>query len=179
MELPKAYLKRYPGITGKKSGFLITGGKCFYLFGNRCCEAKCELLMINSDSMSVMSDTHESLLAYLSEESSDGVQGLRLYIGGKMALRVRELVLMYSVPLNGHEFCGIISGGMALPTQDVRFTDNRLTEVIRTLLQRREEVHFTADEQIKQLALSIERDEVKALSELHLAGMPLTEKDEE
>lgn len=166
-------LKKYPSIQGRKSGMFMAGDRCFYLYGNRCCEAKCELLMINSDNTDILSDSHSRLLVYLTH-GLDG-NGFTLYCGGKLSLRIKEFVLLYSIPVVNHELCGVISGGSELPGQDSQFTDRRLLALLKSLIHRQRNVCGYTDENFREIAKELEGKEIKALNDLYLAGTPISD----
>lgn len=168
-------LKKYPSIQGRKSGMFMAGDRCFYLYGNRCCEARCELLMINSDNTSILSDSHSRLLVYLTQGGENN--GFTLYCGGKLSLRIREFVLLYTIPLINHELCGVISGGTELPKQDAQFTDRKLLTLLENLIHRQRSVSGYTDENFREIARELEGREIKALNDLYLAGRPISEGD--
>ncbi len=166
-------LKKYPSVQGRKSGMFMAGDRCFYLYGNRCCEAKCELLMINSDNIGILSDSHARLLVYLTQGGEK--TGFTLYCGGKLSLRIKEFVLLYSIPLVNHELCGVISGGTELPVQDSQFTDPKLLELLKGLIHRQRNVCGYTDENFREIAKELEGREINALNDLYLAGKPIFE----
>ena len=160
-------LRLYFNVKGRKSGFCLSGGNGKYLYGNRICTANCELLLINSESISIRSDSHDCLLVYVSQEQNPT---LTVYNEGKLALHIKEFVLAYSIPLANHEICGIISGGTEYPAQDIRFTDHRLIELFVRLLKPRRSVRPFVDKEFRELAEMVEKGELSSLNELYLAG---------
>ncbi len=166
-------LKKYPSLQGRKCGIYMSGNECFYLYGNRFCEAKCELLMINSDVINVLSESCNSLLVYLTEEKGGD---FTCYCGGKLSLRIKEFVLLYTIPLVNHEVCGVISGGSELPIQDVQFTDRKLLVLISKLIHRHKSLSSFKDENFREVAQAIENAEIEALNELYLAGKSINDK---
>lgn len=158
-------LKKYPSLSGRKSGIYISDGKCLYLYGNRFCEAECRLLLINSDMVSVLSEQCDGLLAYVSGEGD-----LTVYCKDRLLLRVKEFLLLYTIPLAKHSICGVISGGSEFPCQDLRFTDTRAVALLERLIYRRRSIPCFKDDNFLELARELEGSEINALNELFLNG---------
>ena len=168
-----AKLKNYIEVEGQKSGFVMRNNGCLYLFGNRCCEAVCELLIINSERLEINSDTSDDLLLYL----SDKCKKITVYKSGKLVLNVKELLLIYTIPLGEQKICGVISGGASLPFQDVHYSDDRISHLIKAILKHKELPRNTSDSYFSDIAKELEKAEIKALSELNLRGEGITIKN--
>ncbi|MCH5196780.1 MAG: hypothetical protein J1F28_08695 [Oscillospiraceae bacterium] len=162
--------KNYLELEGRKSGFVMRNNSGLYLFGNRKCEAICELLTINSERLEVNSDFCDNLLLYLSEEQNK----ITVYKSGKLVLNIKELLLLYTVPLGERKICGIISGGASLPCQDVHYSDERISRLIRTILRQKSRPQNISDNYFIELANELEKAEIKSLSELNLRGEGIT-----
>lgn len=168
MEIAKQ-LKNYLSLPGSKSGFLMTGGECHYLFGNRLCEAKCALLQLKSETAELMTEYRDGLLVVIREGE------LSVYLGGKRLLRVAELFLMYSVSTDSGQLFGVISGG-SLPCDDVRFSEQRLCELFRTVIIGRNEQDKAYSEELNQLKRLLDSKEIMELNGLYLSVKPITEE---
>ena len=161
-----AEIKNYIEIEGQKSGFVMRNNSSLYLFGNRSCEAVCELLIINSERFEINSDQCDNLLLYLSDKS----QKITVYKSGKLVLNIKELLLIYTIPLGDRKLCGVISGGAALPFQDVHYSDARISRLLKAILKRRGVLKNTPDSYFNDIAKELEKADIKTLSELNLHG---------
>ena len=163
-------LKHYLSLSGSKSGFLMTGGECRYLFGNRLCAAKCELLRLKSESVEIMTEYHDGLLVVIREGEPS------VYIGGKRVLRLTELFLLYSVSTDSGKLFGVISGG-GLPCGDVRFCESRLCDLFRAVITDKTERSKAYSEELNELKRLLDGREIRELNGLFLAGKPITEEE--
>lgn len=166
-------LKKYIEVEGQKSGFIVRNKSGLYLFGNRCCEAVCELLIINSERLEVNSDSCDDLLMYISEDCKKTT----VYKSSKLILNIKELLLIYTVPLGEKKICGILSGGTSLPCQDVHYSDERISRLLRAILKHKEPTRNTSNSYFGGIAKELEKAEIKALSELNLHGEGITVKN--
>ena len=166
-------IKNYLEVEGQKSGFVMQNSSCLYLFGNRCCEALCEILIINSERFEINSDQCDNLLLYLSDKS----QKITVYKSGKLVLNIKELLLLYTIPLGDRKLCGVISGGTALPFQDVHYSDDRISRLLKAILKRKKTQKNTSDSYFSDIAKELEKAEIKALSELNLHGEGISIKN--
>lgn len=169
MEIAK-HLKNYLSLSGNKSGFLMSGGECHYLFGNRLCAAKCELLRLRSESADLMTEYHDKLLIVTREGEPS------VYMSGKRVLRVTELFLMYSVKTDSGQIFGVISGGN-LPSGDVRFSEPQLCELFKAVIMSRNEQCRMYSEELNELKKLLDSKDTKELNGLYLAGKPITEEE--
>ena len=166
-------IKKYIELEGQKSGFVMRNNSWLYLFGNRSCEAVCELLIVNSERFEINSDQCENLLLYLSDKNKK----ITVYKSGKLVLNIKELLLIYTVPLGEQKLCGVISGGAALPFQDVHYSDDRISRLLKVLLKHKEPPRSPSDNYFGDIAKELEKAEIKALSELNLRGESITIKN--
>ena len=168
-----AEIKKYIEIDGRKSGFVMRNNSCLYLFGNRSCEAVCELLIINSERFEINSDQCDNLLLYLSDKNKK----ITVYKSGKLVLNIKEMLLIYTIPLGDRKLCGVMSGGTSLPFQDVHYSDDRISRLIKALLNHKEPPKNTYDSYFSDIAREMEKAEIKTLSELNLRGEGITVKN--
>lgn len=169
MEIAR-HLKNYISLSGSKSGFLITGGECRYLFQNRLCAAKCELLRLRSETIDLMTQYHDGMLVVIREGEPS------VYIGGKRLLRVMELFLMYSVNTEIGQLFGVISGG-SLPNGDVRFIEPRLCELFKAVLKVKNEQSKLYSEELNELKRLMDKSEIKELNGLYISGKPIEKEN--
>ena len=165
MEIAR-HLKNYLSLSGSKSGFLMTGGECRYLFGNRLCDAKCELLRLQSETIDLMTQYHDGMLVVMREGEPS------VYIGGKRLLRVTELFLMYSVNTESGQLFGVISGGN-LPNGDIRFSESRLCELFKAVIEGKTEQSKLYSEELNELKRLLDRSDIKELNGLYISGKPI------
>lgn len=170
MEIAR-HLKNYISLSGSKSGFLMTGGECCYLFGNRFCAVKCELLRLRSETIDLMTQYHDGMLVVIREGEPS------VYICGKRLLRVTELFLMYSVNTEeiGQLF-GVISGG-SLPNGDVRFSEPRLCELFKAVLKVKNEQSKLYSEELNELKRLMDKSDIKELNGLYISGKPIEKEN--
>lgn len=165
MEIAR-HFKNYLSLSGSKSGFLMTGGECRYLFGNRLCAAKCELLRLKSETIDLMTQYHDGMLVVMREGEPS------VYIGGKRLLRVTELFLMYSVNTESGQLFGVISGGN-LPNGDIRFSESRLCELFKAVIEGKTEQSKLYSEELNELKKLLDRSDIKELNGLYISGKPI------
>lgn len=164
------HLKNYLSLSGGKSGFLMVGGECRYLFGNRLCSAKCELMILTSESAEIVTQYHDELLVIMREGEPS------VYISGKRVLRITELFLMYSVHTGSGQIFGVISGGN-LPSGDVRFSEPRLCEMFKAVFSARTEQNKVHSDELNELKRLLDSNEIKELNRLYLVGKPIAEEE--
>lgn len=152
-------MKGYMELIGTKSGFMMTGGKCVYLYNNVCCEAKCRRIMLRSDGDEVFAEYAEGLFV-----SRCGAK-FAAYRDSRRLLGVRECI---EVPLKNDPLYGVFSGGVELTLADSHFTDDRIAELIDRLLIGNHDTVTVVKEEFETLEEAVRTGEVRALNEIYL-----------
>lgn len=155
-------IKGYMELTGTKSGFMMTGGKCVYLYNNVCCEAKCRRVLLRSDGDEIFTEYAEGLFV-----SRCGAK-LTAYRDSRRLLGVRECIVLYEVPLKNDPLYGVFSGGAELTLADAHFTDGRIAGLIDRLLIGNHDAETVIKEEFKALEEAVRTGEVRALNEIYL-----------
>ena len=155
-------MKEYLALAGTKSGFIMTDGKCVYLYNNVCCEAKCRRVLLSSESDEVFAEYAEGLFI-----SRCGTK-FTVYRNSRRLLGVRECILLYEVPLENDPLYGVFSGGTELTLADSQFTDGRIAELIDRLLMGNRGAGTVVKEEFKALEEAVRTGEIKALNEIYL-----------
>lgn len=155
-------IKEYIMLTGTKSGFMMTGGKCVYLYNNVCCEAKCHRVLLNSESNEVFAKYADGLFV-----SRCGAK-FNAYRNERRLLGVRECILLYEVPLENAPLYGVFFGGDKLTLADAHFTDGRIAELIDRLLTGSHCAGKVVMEEFIALEEAVRTGEIRALNEICL-----------
>lgn len=155
-------MKEYMKLTGTKSGFMMTGGKCIYLYNGVCCEAKCRRVLLRSDNDEVFAEFAEGLFV-----SRCGAK-FTAYRDSRRLLGVRECIALYEIPFENDPLYGVFSGGTEFTLADAHFTDGRIAELIDRLLVGNHDTGTVVGEEFKALDEAVRTGEVKALNEIYL-----------
>lgn len=155
-------MKEYMELIGTKSGFMMTGGKCVYLYNKVCCEAKCRRILLRSDGDEVFAEYAEGLFV-----SRCGAK-FTAYRNSRRLLGVRECIVLYEVPLEIDPLYGVFSGGTELTLADAHFTDSRIAELIDSLLVGDHYTETVVKEEFKALEEAVRTGEISALNKIYL-----------
>ena len=155
-------IRKYLDIRETKSGILTEGGKCLYLYGNICCEARCRRFFLRSEQTEICSEYAEGFLVVRSSDRSS------VYHNSKRMLRVKELI-----DFEQSSMYGVFSGGKDLPLADSHFTDRRISELIDRLIVGGETSDTAAGKRLEALEQAVVTGEVNALNDLFLHGKPI------
>lgn len=160
-------IRKYLDIKETKSGILTESGKCIYLYGNICCEAKCRRFYLRSEQTEICSEYAEGFLIVRSGNRSN------VYHDSKRMLRVKELIVLYEIDFEDSTMYGVFSGGKELPLADSHFTDRRISELIERLIVGGEAPEISANKRFEALEQAVITGEVNALNDLFLHGKPI------
>lgn len=160
-------IRKYLDIRETKSGILTEGGKCLYLYGNICCEARCRRFFLRSEQTEICSEYAEGFLVVRSSDRSS------VYHNSKRMLRVKELIVLYEIDFEQSSMYGVFSGGKYLPLADSHFTDRRISELIDRLIVGGETSDTAAGKRLEALEQAVVTGEVNALNDLFLHGKPI------
>lgn len=160
-------IRKYLDIRETKSGILTEGGKCLYLYGNICCEARCRRFFLRSEQTEICSEYAEGFLVVRSSDRSS------VYHNSKRMLRVKELIVLYEIDFEQSSMYGVFSGGKDLPLADSHFTDRRISELIDRLIVGGETSDTAAGKRLEALEQAVVTGEVNALNDLFLHGKPI------
>lgn len=155
-------MKEYMELIGTKSGFMMTGGKCVYLYNNVCCEAKCRRILLRSDSDEVFAEYAVGLFVSRCGAKFTAYKNLRRLLG------VRECIVLYEIPLEGDPLYGVFSGGAEFTLADAHFTDGRIAELIDRLLVGNRDAETVISEDFKALEEAVRTGEISALNKIYL-----------
>lgn len=159
-------LDEYLSISGHKSGFLMTDGKCVYLYDNLCCDAECLRLVMKSESKEIDANYCEDFLLICAEEK------LAAFSKSLKILKISELILLYKIQLSDSELFGTFTGG-DLPAGDIRYTDSRISEVYDHFLSVGKQRISRPSNHFWELEKAVESGEVKAICKLFTDGKPI------
>lgn len=160
-------IRKYLDIRETKSGILTEGGKCLYLYGNICCEARCRRFFLRSEQTEICSEYAEGFLVVRSSDRSS------VYHNSKRMLRVKELIVLYEINFEQSSMYGVFSGGKDLLLADSHFTDRRISELIDRLIMGGETSDTAAGKRLEALEQAVVTGEVNALNDLFLHGKPI------
>lgn len=160
-------IRKYLDIRETKSGILTEDGKCLYLYGNICCEAKCRRFYLRSEQTEICSEYAEGFLVVRSSDRSS------VYHNSKRMLRVKELIVLYEIDFEQSSMYGVFSGGKDLLLADSHFTDRRISELIDRLIVGGETSDTAAGKRLEALEQAVMTGEVNALNDLFLHGKPI------
>lgn len=160
-------IRKYLDIRETKSGILTEGGKCLYLYGNICCEARCRRFFLRSEQTEICSEYAEGFLIVRSSDRSSVCHN------SKRMLRVKELIVLYEIDFEQSSMYGVFSGGKDLPLADSHFTDRRISELIDRLIVGGETSDTAAGKRLEALEQAVMTGEVNALNDLFLHGKPI------
>lgn len=155
-------IKEYMMLTGTKSGIMMTGGKCVYLYNNVCCEAKCRRVLLSSDGDEVFAEYADGLFVSRCGEKFTAYKNERRLLG------VRECIVLYEVPLENDPLYGVFLGGAELTLADAHFTDGRIAELIDRLLTGSHCADKAVVEEFRALEEAVRTGEIRALNEIYL-----------
>ena len=157
-------LKDYTAIAETKSGFLMTQGKCFYLYNNVCCEAICRRVMLRSDNTEILAEYADNLFVSRSADK------LTAYRSKRRLLKVKELMILYEIPFDEDELYGVFAYEKDKRLMDSHFTDVRISELIDSLIIGEDHAKSTKAEDFKNLEERIRSGEISALNKLYING---------
>ncbi len=157
-------LEEYSAIPETKSGFLMTHGKCVYLYNNICCEAACRRVMLQADSTEILAEYTDELFICHSGAK------LTVYRGGRRLLKVRELMILYEIPSVDGGLYGVFAYEKDKRLMDSHFTDGRIAELIDSLLIGENSTRSEISEEFKKLEEAVRTGEVSALNKIYING---------
>lgn len=157
-------LESYTAITETKSGFLMPHGKCIYLYNNVCCEAACHRVLLKADNTEILAEYADNLFISRSAEK------LTAYRDTRRLLKVRELIILYEIPFDDGGLYGVFAFEKDKRLMDSHFTDERLSELIDSLIIGESSTNSNITEQFKQLEDAVRSGEVSALNKLYING---------
>lgn len=160
-------IRKYLDIRETKSGILTEGGKCLYLYGNICCEARCRRFFLRSEQTEICSEYAEGFLVMRSSDRSS------VYRSSKRMLKVKELIVLYEIDFEQSSMYGVFSGGNELPLADSHFTDRRISELIDRLITGGEPAGTASGKRLEALEQAVITGEVNALNDLFIHGKPI------
>lgn len=141
-------LKDYLNIGSTKSGFLMTGGKCVYLYNNVCNDAVCKRVLLIADKTEILADYADELLFF-----RDGAK-FTTYKGGKCILKISELIILYEIPSEDGGLCGVFAYEKDQRLMDAHFTDARILELIDSLIVGKQNTDPALNEKFPKYASS-------------------------
>lgn len=157
-------LENYTEITETKSGFLMTEGKCIYLYNNVCCEAVCRRVMLRSDNTEILAEYADNLFVSRSADK------LTAYRNNRRLLKVSELIILYEIPFDSDNLYGVFAYEKDKRLMDAHFTDERISELIDSLIIGESSANTTINEQFKELEETVRSGEISALNKLYING---------
>lgn len=157
-------LKSYSAITETKSGFLMTHGKCIYLYNNICCDAVCRRILLHADKTEILAEYADNLFICRS-----GAE-LMVYRNSRRSLKVQELMILYEIPSDGGGLYGVFAYEKDKRLMDSHFTDSRITELIDSLLIGESNTHSTISKKFQKLEEAVRTGEVSALNKIYING---------
>lgn len=157
-------LNDYLNIGSTKSGFLMSGGKCVYLYNNLCCDAICRRVLMKADKVEILAEYADELLFF-----RDGAS-LKAYKGGKRILKISELIVPYEIPSRGGGLCGVFAYEMDKRLIDAHFTDVRILELIDSMIVGNRITDPALIEKFRELEEAVRTGEVSALNKIYLNG---------
>ncbi len=160
----KDLLDEYIKLNVKKSGFLMTGGKCLYLYSNLCCDSECLRLILKSDSHDVDAQYSDNFMVICTDAKTT------VFCGLCRVSDLSELILQYRITLSDSELYGTFTGGKELPAADIRYTDKRVSMLINYLMSVRNSKNTITSKEIQMLEQTISTGELKAICELYTMG---------
>lgn len=157
-------LGNYSAINETKSGFLMTHGKCVYLYNNICCEAACRRVLLQADNTKILAEYADDLFIWRSDVK------LTVYKGARRLLKVRELMILYEIPSADGDLYGVLAYEKDKRLIDSHFTDSRIAELIDSLLIGENNTHTEISEEFKKLEEAVRTGEVSALNKIYING---------
>lgn len=157
-------LENYSAITETKSGFLMTYGKCVYLYNNVCCEATCLRVLLKADNTDILTEYADDLFISRSADK------LTAYRNNRRLLKVRELIILYKIPFDDGCLHGVLAYEKDKRLMDAHFTDHRISELIDSLIIGESSANMTVIKQFKQLEDTVRSGEISALNKLYING---------
>ncbi len=157
-------LESYSAITETKSGFLMTHGKCIYLYNNICCEAACRRVLLQTENKEVFAEYADKLFTY-----REGAK-LTVYRNSRRSLKVRELIILYEIPSIDGGLYGVFAYEKDKRLMDSHFTDSRITELIDSLLIGESNTHSAISEEFRKLEEAVRTSEVSELNKIYING---------
>lgn len=162
-------LNDYLNIGSTKSGFLMSGGKCVYLYNNLCCDAICRRVLMKADKVEILAEYADELLFF-----RDGAS-LKAYKGGKRILKISELIVLYEIPSKDGGLCGVFAYEKDQRLMDTHFTDLRILEFINSLIGGKQCEDPVLNEKFRELEEAVRTGEVSALNKIYLNGKNIGE----
>ncbi len=156
-------LEEYSAITETKSGFLMTQGKCVYLYNNICCEAACRRVLLQTDSTEILAEYADLFIC------RSGAK-LTVYRKARRLLKVRQLMILYEIPSVDGGLYGVFAYEKDKRLMDSHFTDGRIAELINSLLIGENSTHSSISEEFKKLEEAVRTGEVSALNKIYING---------
>ncbi len=163
-------ISEYLSANVTKSGLLMVGGKCLYLYGELCCEAECSFITINENSFSSSGEFINDLFIM-----KTGTK-ITLYKNYRRVLQLKELISIYRIPLPDGEINGIFTGGQEVFNTEMQFTDRRIADLVKYLITGNRRNRVAVRGEFQKLEQAIASGEVKELSQVNKTGHSL--KDE-
>lgn len=162
-------LNDYSKIKSTKSGFLMTKGRCVYLYNNVCCDALCRRVLLRVEKTEILADRADELMFF-----RDGAK-LTVFKNGKRVLKLSKLIVLYEIPSNDGGLCGVFAYEKDTRLMDAHFTDDRVLEFIDSLLVGNRSADPALAEQFRELEKAVRTGEVSALNKLYLNGKNIAE----
>ncbi len=156
-------LEEYSVITETKSGFLMTQGKCVYLYNNICCEAACRRVLLQTDSTEILAEYADLFIC------RSGAK-LTVYRKARRLLKVRQLMILYEIPSVDGGLYGVFAYEKDKRLMDSHFTDGRIAELIDSLLIGENSTRSAISEEFKKLEEAVRTGEVSALNKVYING---------
>lgn len=157
-------LQNYSGISETKSGFLMTSGKCVYLYNNACCESVCHRILIRADNLEILAECADDLFVYRYGAEIYAFKNL------KRILKVREIIILYDIPSENRGLYGVFAYENGVRLMDSHFTDSRISELIDSLILGENRAEISKSEEFKKLEEAIRTGEISALNKIYVNG---------
>lgn len=157
-------LEGYTTSSETKSGFLMTEGKCVYLYNNVCCETVCRRVLLRSDNTEILAEYADDLFI------SRCAEKLTAYRNNRRLLKVRELMILYKIPFSDGGLYGVFAYKKDKRLMDAHFTDKRISDLIDSLIIGDNSTSTAITKHFKQLEEAVRSGEISALNKLYING---------
>lgn len=163
-------LKAYSDAPDTKSGFLMTSGKCVYLYNNFCCEAVSKLVFMRSSKTEILSDKCGEFFVCRYGAKILAYKDFRRITG------LNELVILYEIPSeNDGGLCGVFAYEKDKRLIDAHYTDARISELINSLITGESQRAAIVGKQMKQLEQAVRSGEVTELNKIYINGKRISD----